>query len=397
MRAAEPGAVQDVELPLDFSSIEGAARIAVAVSGGSDSLALLMLTKDWARGQTVTAVTFDHGLRPESFDEAQWVGAVCRRLGIAHVILSAHSAPQSGIQAWARQARYDALTAWCFQNDHGILLTGHTLNDQAETVAMRRMRTDSRASLAGIWPNLLWNGVQIVRPLLGARRGQLRQFLERMGQDWLEDPSNDNPQFERVRVRQALGETEIAPLGAVAAGHQTAVSDLLVQACDWRELHVASHSEGYFSISRDSIAAVGDDLLATIIDGLTLALTRQRPKTSNARNRLTQWVRSTGSSRTTLCGVIICRRAKDVLFAREFGRISTDQVIIPPSGQVLWDNRFMVTAAPGGHIRARGMRLKADRKRGVPAFVCDTTPCVVDEFGQPLGFSAIFCPHVQFS
>jgi tRNA(Ile)-lysidine synthase len=186
------------------------APIGVAVSGGSDSLALLTLAHQWAarQGRTLLALTVDHGLRPEARDEAKTVARLCAGLGIDHEILSLEGAPPR--QAALRRLRHGALAAALRQRSGRLLLTGHTADDQAETFLMR-VRQGSGwyglaamrpLSLSPVWPE--GEGVFIARPLLGVRREALRDLLRSQGTVWADDPSNENPAFERVRMRRLL-------------------------------------------------------------------------------------------------------------------------------------------------------------------------------------------------
>lgn len=188
--------------------------IGLAVSGGSDSMALLHLARRWAagRGQSLRVLTVDHRLRPEAADEAQQVAALCQSLGLAHQTV-AWAAPVAR-QSSARRARH-ALLASALRADGGqLLLTGHTATDQAETVLMRARQGSGwyglagmrRLSLSPVWPE--GEGVWIARPLLGETREGLRDWLEGEGAAWIDDPSNTNPAFERIRVRRLLAGVE---------------------------------------------------------------------------------------------------------------------------------------------------------------------------------------------
>lgn len=181
-------------------------KIVIALSGGSDSTALLSLARDAfpARGdgERLVAVTVDHGLRPDSAAEAQRAGELCASLGIAHTVRRWEGEkPMSGLQAAARAARYRLLAE---EAADGTVLTGHTLDDQLETVAMRRARGPGRG-LSGIAPATLYEGrTWFVRPLIARRRAELRAHLSASGLSWIEDPSNRDPRFERVRVRENI-------------------------------------------------------------------------------------------------------------------------------------------------------------------------------------------------
>lgn len=184
--------------------------VGLAVSGGSDSLALLHLAHHWAapRGVKLLVLTVDHRLRPEAADEAAQVAEMARSLGHTHQTL-AWDAPVAR-QSAARRARH-ALLADALRGAGGrLLLTGHTASDQAETVLMRIRQGSGWYGLAGmravslspVWPE--GQGIRIVRPLIGETRAGLRNWLRARGHDWIDDPSNQNAAFERIRVRRLL-------------------------------------------------------------------------------------------------------------------------------------------------------------------------------------------------
>ncbi len=207
-----------------FAPFEPRPHLAVAVSGGSDSMALTLLAHDWARarGGAISALTVDHGLRPEAAAEAAQVGAWCAAHGIDHVILTRGGpAPTHGIQAFARAARYRLLADWCRAHFVLHLLLAHQREDQAETLVMREASgsgADGRAGMAAIVEH---GALRLLRPLLGTPRAQLRGYLAARGQEWIEDPSNRNPAFTRVRIRDAL-ERAAPGLAAAACGGSAA-------------------------------------------------------------------------------------------------------------------------------------------------------------------------------
>ncbi|MBX3584002.1 MAG: tRNA lysidine(34) synthetase TilS [Rhizobiaceae bacterium] len=204
-----------IDIPTQLSRLDIASRRSViaAVSGGSDSTALLLLTKDHisavAPGARLVAVTVDHALRAGSDSEAQDVARLCARLGIAHRIETwTGEKPATGIPAAAREARHALLSRAAQDEGTDLVLTGHTANDQAETVLMRQERSSGDLSgrgLAGIAPATLFEGkVWFARPLLETPRAALRGFLQLRGVGWVDDPTNIDMRFERPRQRAAM-------------------------------------------------------------------------------------------------------------------------------------------------------------------------------------------------
>jgi tRNA(Ile)-lysidine synthase len=211
--APDPGLVD-----LDFTRlmrrcpVRAGAPVAVAVSGGGDSMALLLLAARWAsdNGHPLTALTVDHGLRADSAAEAALVGRWLAGRGIAHVVLRWQgNKPASGLQEAARTARYDLMADWAARNGVADLLLAHQQDDQAETMIMRLMRGSGISGLAAMRSVSMRGGLRLHRPLLPVSRARLRTTLGVFGQEWIEDPSNEQLRFARPRVRRlvtALGE-----------------------------------------------------------------------------------------------------------------------------------------------------------------------------------------------
>jgi tRNA(Ile)-lysidine synthase len=201
--------------------LPGAAPIAIAVSGGADSAALLLLAAA-AWPQQVTALTVDHGLRDGSAAEAAQVAAECARRGIPHRSLAwTGEKPVAGVQAAAREARYRMMAQWCADAGSTLLMTAHHADDQAETLLMRLARGSGSTGLAGIRAQrLLAPSVVLLRPLLGIRRAALAAIAATAGWPVIDDPSNRNPRFLRTRARAALAAApwlDVVQMAAAAA------------------------------------------------------------------------------------------------------------------------------------------------------------------------------------
>ena len=198
--------------------------VAVAVSGGPDSLALLLLAAA-AFPQAARAATVDHGLRPESAAEAALAAAACARLGVPHRILKVEVERRGeGLQAAARSARYRALGGWMREEGLGLLLTAHHADDQAETLLMRLMRGSGVAGLAGVRARIPFpaggSDALLCRPLLAWRREELAEIVRAAGLKAADDPSNRDEAYDRARLRARLAEApwiEPEPLARSAA------------------------------------------------------------------------------------------------------------------------------------------------------------------------------------
>ena len=205
-------------------------RLAIAVSGGRDSIALMRFCAQWGQntGASVHAFTVDHGLRPGSAEEAEQVAVWCRAADISHHTLHWQGEkPGAGIQAAARSARYRLLAAAAAQADCSVLMTAHSANDQAETLFMRLARGSGVRGLSAMNDETMIAAgagapVRLLRPLLTYSRAQLTAAVTGMGQEYIDDPSNDDPNYERVRVRALLAGLEENVFLTNAALAQTA-------------------------------------------------------------------------------------------------------------------------------------------------------------------------------
>lgn len=368
---------------------ETAPRLAVGVSGGADSLALVLLADGWARerGGSVTALTVDHGLRREAAEEAAQVGRWMAARGITHQTLESDSpVPPANLQAEARALRHRLLRQWCRQAGVLHLLLAHTLGDQAETLLLRLARGSGVSGLAGMAAVSWTPEVRILRPLLGVPRAALESFLDGQGLDWVRDPSNLDRAFGRVRMRHLLplleaegaGPQRLAGtarrLGSARQVVEGSVADLMAAA-------VAPHPAGYVHLDpaplRDAPAEIGVRALRTVlacVGGKTFGPRAERAEAALMR---------LGKQPATLGG---CRMmpARDgrLLVVREVRALP--EVFLESGQEVLWDGRFRVRLAQGagagtvaalgdgGWTQVRGCGVLAD----VPAAVRRSVPAL---------------------
>ncbi len=361
-----------------FAILNGASRVALAVSGGSDSMALLRLVLDWLKVLSnpphIFALTVDHSLRDASANEAMQVGVWCAALGVPHEILKwNHDHPQSGIQAKARKARYDLMTAWCDVHNVPVLMTGHTADDQAETVKMRSSRTSTAASLAGIWPERDWNEIRVVRPLLNLRREDLRSYLRLHHQNWIDDPSNNDVRFERVRVRQTLK----GALGGFADHAQSAQAEIRHDqrlAETWCTHHLHIHELGFTQFRRVDFEPLNNGVQGHVVQRILNICGMRNSVELAGRLKLLEWLNQEAGTRRSLGGAVFAKRRLEIIVGREPGRLSQNAVSIPTSGEVIWDGRFRVTGPIGAIVTPRPQK---PRQKDIPAFIQAGLPTVM--------------------
>ena len=252
-----------------------------ALSGGADSSALALLTQQYASavGKPHFAVIVDHGLRDQSYAEARRVQKRMRSHGVtSHIISIDGSVPKSGLQEWARLRRYQVLTSVA-RDRRAVILFAHHGGDQAETIAMRLLRGSGLVGLAGIPSTRMQHGITMSRPLLGWSHDQLLRVCGDFGCAFEDDPSNDDRQFERVRVRQLLarlaqtGEEpssdQLCRLGMVSAklskAASTANERLFETAVEW-------HAFGYATILMKHLADLPRVRFTLLIRSLVMSI-----------------------------------------------------------------------------------------------------------------------------
>jgi len=331
-------------------------KIGVAVSGGGDSMALLHLYQRWAAqtGHVIAAVTVDHGLRPEARTEAETVAAYCAEAGISHDILTWSGWDGTGnLQAKAREARYGLMADWAKANSIGGVALGHTQDDIAETFVMRLARKAGVDGLAAMEQQWDADGIRWVRPLCLVARDALRDYLIRHGVSWVDDPSNDDPQFERVRVRKAL--TGLVELGIDTETLQQTAFNLQM---------ARSALEHYTLMEADThIEQVGGDIILKRKPPMPLDIERRLfskavqwvgqkpyPPRSSQLEQLEHGVITGGKA--TACGCVVVREGRDIRIMREHAAVK--DVSCPSDG--IWDGKWRLDGphAEGLMIRALG-------------------------------------------
>jgi tRNA(Ile)-lysidine synthase len=388
--APEPGLAPPLG-PAEFEALiralgpfERRPRLAVAVSGGPDSLCLCLLADHWARarGGEVTALIVDHGLRPGAAAEARQVGAWLSGRRIAHRILTwTEPKPATGVQAAAREARYALLGAWCRAAGALHLLLAHHLDDQAETVALRQARHSGADGLAGMAAVRELSGFRLLRPLLSVPKARLRATLAAMGQRWLEDPSNLAPAFARSLLR--LGPGLDAPrLAALAGGHGQVRAARDERTAAWLARHARIDPAGFVTLSAAALASGPLEICRRALQQVlvTVGGTRYPPRQARLA-RLLEQIRVGLASGRTLAGCRVLPWRGELLICREPRSIDAAPPLVA-GAPLLWDGRFrlemtgdvpelMVRALAGARVQrgspAPARRLPAPVRPGLPS------------------------------
>lgn len=327
--------------------------IGVAVSGGGDSVALLLLL---AALRPVEAVTVDHGLRPEAAAEAAAVARLCAARGIPHATLRWRGWDGRGnLQAEARAARRRLIGAWAEERGLAGVALGHTLEDQAETFLLRLARGSGVDGLAGMAFAAQGEGTLWLRPLLEVRREALRQWLAGQGVAWAEDPSNADPAFARVRARAALGPLATLGLGperlaATAAAMARARAALEAATAALARACLEPGRAGDLTLDPGPWAAAPEEirlrLLAGALGWVAGALLRPRLSAlSAAAEAVAGGLGGELRGGLTLHGCVLRPRRGRIVLRREPARAAP-----PVPFGADWDGRWVV-AGPGAGLR----------------------------------------------
>ncbi|WOE75097.1 tRNA lysidine(34) synthetase TilS [Alterisphingorhabdus coralli] len=295
-----------------FASLVGSeddkhSGIAIAVSGGPDSMALLALARTlWT--ERIKTATVDHGLRPDSAEEAQMVADYCAKAAIPHAILRPDQPITGNVQSAARAARYGLLDSWRKQQGCQWLLTAHHADDQLETMVMRLNRGSGVAGLAGIRTR---NG-HILRPLLAVGKADLLAYCQRHDIPFVDDPSNSDARFDRARLRTQLAQCDwLDPETATQSAHALAQADSALHWMAQRETdaRITEQQDALICDMHDS-AALPHELVRRITK---LALERAQPGLNPRGEALERVIDALKSGQTVTQGHVLCQ-AKDGLW-----------------------------------------------------------------------------------
>ncbi len=372
-------------------------------------MALCLLLARWchAHGHRLLAVTVDHALRPDSAEEAGRVSAWLAARGIEHKILKWQGAkPGTGLQAAARSARFKLLTDCAASLGASGLFLAHHVQDQAETMAMRLARGSGPDGLAGIRPRQMHGSIPVLRPLLSLPPARLRANCLAEAQVWVEDPSNRDRRFERVRIRrQANAMTE----AGLDAGRLDRLAQAFGRLRDWSEKRLADFltasgeldPRGFAALDLSAVLSLPLPLRTKLLSGLLQSIggLDYPPRAENMTRFLT-WLDDGTSDQVTLGGCLVWRGRDDRLWiARETPRKTGPEMLC---GQRLsrWDGRFdvtwsgaqpvwihMLTGKGERRLRLTGTVVKASK--ALPVSIRASLPALTDLDGR------LFAPHLS--
>ncbi len=345
-----------------------APALAVAVSGGADSLCLAYLTRRWAssRAASAEAVVVDHGLRAAAAAEAEWTRATLERLGIPATVLRLELGPGPELAARARRGRMAAIARHCARRGIVHALLGHHACDQAETVAMRLLRGSGPAGLAAMPAIREDRDVRWLRPLLPLGPGRLRATLRAAGLSWIDDPSNADPAFLRARLRTLRADpagdapSTVRAIEAASA-RARARAEAERRAADWLAEHATLHELGFAALHRS-------DPPAEALAAVTLAVGGHRYAAPS--EAIARWLGTPAA--TTFGGVAVGpagRLGPGWLVTREVAAMAGP---VPARAGAVWDGRFRLRhEAPSGVMLGAADRSDAPW----PARIARTLPC----------------------
>lgn len=351
------------------------ARIGVAVSGGSDSMALLHLAvQSAARNEsTIFCATVDHGLRAAAKDECKAVARSAHALQVSHDILKWRWDGSGNLQAKAREGRYQALAQWGRRLGLDRILLGHTQDDVAETFFMRLGRGSGLKGLARMDIERVIDGQSFLRPLLSISRVDLRAYLDSRGASWVEDPSNEDQSFDRVRARELLRDSGVTASRVAQTATRLAAADEALEEYAGKAARMITRLQGRSLV----LDAVGLEQLPEEIKGRILSafIMWQGRSTYPPRRETLDMAMSEARSgkASTLGGCLLLPHKGSIIVARE-------PAAAPEQVGRSWDGCQINPLPEGamvGPLQSEGLRQSDDwRGAGLPRAALQAEPAI---------------------
>ena len=324
-------------------------NIGIGVSGGGDSMALLLLSAEWAHNnnRSLKVVTIDHGLRPGSPSECTYVKNISDKLAIEHTTLKWLEKPSGNLQNSARGARHKLFSDWTKIKKVSVVLLGHTLDDNAETIISRLIRGSGIDGLTGISKNKTINSLTLFRPLITITREDLRRYLQEKEISWIDEPSNYDERFDRVKIRNLL--PQLSGVGLTAnklvalSGHMERAKEALnYEVFSFAKQNVQQTIWGDLEINLDAFIKTSKEyqfrLLAVALRWISGKFYRPR---FNSLERLLALL-TTGSrlQGMSLMGCIIKCDGEMIKISREFSAIPPPFLAVKP--KFVWEKKWQL-------------------------------------------------------
>ena len=323
--------------------------IGVGVSGGGDSMALLHLSAEWAEEnkRKIKAVTIDHGLRSSSLSECVHVKKISEKLSIEHTTLKWLAKPSGNLQNAARNARHELFLDWTKKSKLSVVLLGHTMDDNAETIMIKLIRGSGIDGLAGISKNKKINELAIFRPLINITRDDLRKYLIMKNIQWIDEPSNFDERFERIKVRNLL--PKLSDFGLTAkklialSSHMNRAKEALNgEVLRFAKQHVQQKNWGDLEIKLDEFIKIPKEYQFRLLSAALLWISGKvyRPR-FNSLERLIIALNSSSLGRgSCLMGCLIKCDEEKIILSREFSAISKPSQAV--KSKFLWEKHWQL-------------------------------------------------------
>ena len=325
----------------------------IAVSGGSDSMALLHILTDWesAAKPNIYVASIDHGLRSESKSEIEFVKKICEKKRVEHVSLAPVtqlSKAKGNLQDNARSARYELLEKWAISKNLQCILIGHTLDDQEENLLMRFLRGSGVDGLVSMEELVVRNEILWIRPLLKSRKEDLRNYLRNNNYSWIDDPSNFDDKYQRVKVRTLLQQLKsnniIASNFAKTADHMRRASKLSKETAISSSKSLLSYNGvGQITFEGEKFSKLFEDTQYRILAGIISWFSGvfYKPRFSQLENIHRKIISDRNLAGATLGGTVFKKKSGIVTVMRELASVKEDHLI--KNEKFIWDNRWLVT------------------------------------------------------
>ena len=329
----------------------------IAVSGGSDSMALLHIITDWesANKPNLFVASIDHGLRPESKSEVEFVKKICEEKKVEHVSLvpaTNLSKTKGNLQDNARLARYQLLKNWAISKNLQCIFIGHTLDDQEENLLIRFFRGSGVDGLVSMEELVLRNEILWIRPLLKSRKEDLRNYLRNNNYSWINDPSNYDDKYQRVKVRKLLQQLKSSNLIASnfvkTADHMLRASKLSKEIAISSSKRLLSFNEvGQITFECKKFAELFEDTQYRILAGIISWFSGSfyKPRFSQLENMQRKIIKNKNLKGATLGGTVFKKKNGIVTIRRELASVEENHLI--KNEKFIWDNRWLITFKSG--------------------------------------------------